>query len=79
MPAFLINLLITLAIRFGIPLILRRFPGLPAGVKEILEEFLESLKVNRRDRKAAEERAKARLKNECFGIECEIPPKGASK
>lgn len=76
MPPFLINLLITLAIRFGLPFILRKFPGLPAGVKEMLEEFLESLKVNRRDRRAAEERLKTRLKTECFGVECEIPLKG---
>lgn len=68
MPAFLLNLLLSLALKWGIPLLLKwlkqKFPNLPisAELVQVLEEHIaqhEALK--------AETKQKAK---ECLGVAC---------
>lgn len=43
MPAWLIKTLIGLAVRFGLPWVLKHFPGIPEAVRKIIEQLLEAL------------------------------------
>lgn len=74
MPPFLINLLIGLVVRFGLPYVLRylhdRFPWLPIdGIRPILDELAEELKINKANKKQSRLKAKDKLK-ECLGTAC---------
>jgi hypothetical protein len=69
MPPFLLNLLLSLALKWGIPLVLswlkEKFPKLPINAQliQVLEEHVEQ-----HDELKAETKRKAM---ECLGVGCE--------
>jgi hypothetical protein len=67
MPAWLISLLVSLAVKLGVPWLLRRFPGLPAWLVEILEELLGKLKDAKQDKHDAVREAKEKIHQQCNG------------
>jgi hypothetical protein len=63
MPAWLLNLLIKLAIDFGLPFLLKKFPWIPGEVKQIIEELLAQIK-EANGQKAEVRRVKVEAKRE---------------
>ena len=63
MPAWLINLLVTFAVKFGLPwlldLLAKKFPWLPAEVTAAIKELVEKLTGAKEVRKEAKREATA--------------------
>lgn len=72
MPGWLISLLATLAIKFGIPWIIKKWPGIPQQVIDIINELLSKLNDPNQSNSAAKKVAIFKIK-ECTGVGC--PPK----
>lgn len=68
-PAWLLNILIKLAVSIGLPWLMKKFPGLPAEVWAILEEILKH--VNSSDDKAAAVKQVREKVRQCTGVACE--------
>lgn len=79
MPAFLLDLLISLALKFGVPWLLSKFPFLPSNLKDILQQLIDDVKKSKDEHKEAvadaRSEAKSRIKKECFGVGCAIDTK----
>lgn len=69
MPAWLISIIINVALRLGLLGLARLFPGLPQGVREIIEELIAALQsgVNKDH---AVTQAKVKIKKVCQGDKC---------
>lgn len=78
MPIFLINILISLAIKFGLAFFFKRFPGIPEEIKQIIKDLLESLKLakTKAERAQLKAEAKQKVKKVCEGIACPADLKG---
>lgn len=84
MPTFLIQLLISFALKFGLSFIFKKFPGLQERFPllwQILDELLSNVKAAREAgdesaEKQARRRARDRMKKECFGTACPTDTKG---
>jgi hypothetical protein len=76
MGGWLISLIISFALRFGLAWLVKRFPWLPPGVVEILEELLTNLKMKKMEKKQAVREAKAKIKKVCTGTACPTELKG---
>lgn len=72
MPPWLISLAATLAIKFGIPWVIKMWPGIPQQVIDIINELLGKLKNPAESNSAAKKLAIVKIK-ECTGTGC--PPK----
>lgn len=70
MPGWLISLLISLVLKLGVPWLLRRFPGLPPGIREILEKLIEDLRQAKADKQELVKKAKQDIKDKCSGVGC---------
>lgn len=84
-PAWVLDLIIKLAIQFGIPWIIANIgkipfigpwlaKNLPANLREILEELIKSVggaKMEARTvARTAKAKARSRIKAECLGVAC---------
>lgn len=71
MPAFLIQMLVSLVLRFGMAWLLKRFPGIPDEVKQIVEETAGELSKHKEARRKTLRRARARVSG-CVGPSCKV-------
>lgn len=73
MPPFLLNIIISFAIKFGLAWLVKRFPGIPQEVIDIIEKLLGGLKsAESPDEKAMLKRQAMRdVKAHCDGVACE--------
>lgn len=71
MPAWLIQIIVTLAIKFGIPFILKRFPGIPPEVIKIIEDLISKLTQHSEQKSIIVGQAKADLRK-CIGDSCKL-------
>lgn len=69
MPHWLLQLLVTLAVQFGIPWLLKAFPWLPKEVIAIIEELLKALQDQKMEKKALIKEAKQNIAA-CYGPNC---------
>lgn len=75
MPAFIINLVLQLVLKFGIPWLLdwlkKRFPWLPIPeqIVPVLQDYIRDVKEAKITKQMARRRAHTRLR-ECYGVAC---------
>ncbi len=69
MPAWIIQLIVTLAVRLGLPWVLKKFPGIPAEVQKVIEELLENLTQHKSEKKVLVSEAKKKI-SACYGDTC---------
>ena len=62
MPAWLIQLLISLAIKIGLPALIKYIPQIPSEVVQIIEELLNNLKKPDVSNSAAKKTAQLRVR-----------------
>ena len=70
MPTWLlpiINWLIGLAIQYGIPWLVAKFPWLPANISKILQDLVDALEGHKATGQELKDQAKARIKSELCG------------
>lgn len=72
MPVWLIQILITLAIKFGLPWILKKFPSIPPEVIKIIEELIQKLEGHKEEQKALVAEAKKKALQVCTGPDCSL-------
>lgn len=65
MPAWLLQILITIAIKIGVPALLKYFPGVPQQVVDIINQLLDSLKDPKQSNSAAKKIAISSVKDFC--------------
>lgn len=70
MPAWLLNLLVQLVIKLGLPALIKRFPGLPAELWALIEEILRHV-AGSGNPSAATALLRVKVK-ECTGAGCPI-------
>ena len=63
MPTFILNWIISLAIKFGMAWLLKKFPWLPDYVVKAIEDLLEELKSAKNCKKVAKKKAIAKIKS----------------
>lgn len=68
---FWVSILVTLALKFGLPWLLKRFPWIPVEVREIVEDAVKKVNELKRAKEEAIQGARERAK-ECYGTGC--PP-----
>ena len=44
MPTWLINLFVTIAIKIGVPWLIKKFPWIPSNVVDVINELIDELK-----------------------------------
>lgn len=83
MPAWILNIILPLAVKFGLEWALLHFPKLPESVKKILQDLIDALSASKADRKSAKQdekemvrEAKQKIKVACNGVGCESGLKG---
>lgn len=64
MPTWLLNLLIQLAIKIGVPALIKYFPKVPAEIIVIINELLDSLKKPDVSNSAAKKVAIAKVREQ---------------
>lgn len=74
-PAWMISFLIQAAVKFGLAWAIKQFPGLPAEVIKIIEDFLEEIKKPHVSNSSAKKTAIAKIKD-CYGVGCPTETKG---
>ncbi len=57
------DILLQIALNFGLPFLLSKFPWLPASIAQVLTDLVEQLKKVKKDQKAAVRLAKAEAFN----------------
>lgn len=71
LPVWLIDFLISLALRFGIPWLLLQFPWLPKNLQAILQELVDKIQGHKQAIQIVRGKmlatAKERIKTECLG------------
>lgn len=75
MPAWLIQIIVTLAIKFGVPYIVKLFPKIPDQVIDIIDTLLEQLKDPNVSDSSAKKTALYSIKAHCEGVACPPSPK----
>ncbi len=70
MPFWLV-ILINMALRFGVPWLLKRFPFLPPNIREIIEKLIGDLDVKKAEKRDLVAKAKADIKA-CVGPNCPV-------
>ena len=70
MPAWLINALVSLAIKIGFPLLLKYIPWLPNEVLVIIEKLLSDLQKPDISNSMAKKTALRDVKEYCSGVGC---------
>ena len=70
MPAWILSMIIPLAIRLGVSFVLKRFPGIPPEVRAILESLQLKLKTPGVSNSGAKKQAVADFKAYCEGTGC---------
>lgn len=68
MPAWLINLLVKLAVSIGLPYLVKKFPGLPSEIWKMIEEILSHIKDSD-DKPEATRKIQSKVR-ECTGVGC---------
>lgn len=66
MPIWLWKLIFSIALKLGVPFLLKRFPWVPKEVLQILEELMSDLKLSKATKRTAYSRAKTKMR-ECSG------------
>lgn len=74
MPVWLIELLISLALKFGLPYLIKAFPSLPKEVWEVVETILKAVQSAENPQDKAKEIRTA--VNQCTGVGCPPETKG---
>lgn len=69
MPAWIIQLIVSLAVRLGLPWVLKRFPFIPAEVQKIIEELVKNLTEHKSEKKVLVSKAKQKI-SACYGDTC---------
>jgi len=77
MPNWVIALLIQLAIKFGIPWIVKMLPNISPDILKIIEELLNGIKGVAEDKKELKRSAIKKV-GKCYGVACEPSLKEAS-
>lgn len=73
MPVWLINILVNIAIKVGLPWVVQKFPKLPQEIVDIISELLEQLKNPNISNSVANKQAIARVNEFCTsGCEAKI-------
>lgn len=62
MPAWLINIIVSLAIKVGIPWVVQHIPGIPQAVIDIITQLLNDLNNPKVSNSAAKKMAVAQVK-----------------
>lgn len=75
MPAWLIQILVRLAIAIGIPALVKLFPNIPQAIIDIINQLLVALEGNKDEKKALIADAHLQVKRVCEGIACETDVK----
>lgn len=68
---FWLTIIINLALRFGVPWLLKKFPFLPPNIREIIEKLIGDLDVKKAEKKELVAKAKAEIKA-CTGPNCPV-------
>lgn len=69
MPIWLINLLISLAIKLGLPYLMEKFPNLPKSIWDLIAELLKHIH-GAQDKVAEVAKARLILREHCYGPGC---------
>lgn len=69
MPSWLVQLLVGLAIKIGVPALVKYFPKIPSEIIAVINELLDALKKPETD-KAEAKRSAIRKVKECSGVAC---------
>ena len=72
MPSWLINALVSIAIKVGLPWVIQNFPGIPQQVIDIINELLKNLQDPSQSNSAAKKQALAAVKACTVGCEAEV-------
>lgn len=69
MPAWLIQLIVTLALQFGLPFVQKLFPKLPPEVIALIQALIEKLLGHKEEKKTLIQDTKKQIAA-CFGDNC---------
>lgn len=64
MPAWILNLLIQLAIKVGVPALVKYFPKIPSEIIAIINELIDALKQPEVSNSAAKKSAMAKVRSQ---------------
>lgn len=67
MPSWLIQLLVGLAIKVGIPYLVKLLPGIPPEVIQVIEELIKQLQGANQTKQAAKQDAHQRIRKVITG------------
>lgn len=65
MPTWLINIIVTLAVKVGLPWVVQKFPKMPQEIIDIISQLLEQLKNPTVSNSVAKKQALTRVKEFC--------------
>jgi hypothetical protein len=68
MPSWLIQILVTIAIKVGIPYLAKLIPGIPQSVIDVIEQLLSDLQDPKKSNSASKKRALKRIKEVHRGV-----------
>jgi hypothetical protein len=69
MPNWLINILIDLALKVGVPYLLKLFPWLPQNLMDIIQNFIDDIKGHSTARKATVVATREAFKTDILGMD----------
>lgn len=75
MPSWLIIIIIQLAVKFGLPQLIKLFPKLPVEVVQIVNDLLAKLADHKEEKVSMKKEAVVKIK-ECLGVACPTDIKG---
>lgn len=70
MPVWLINILISLAIKFGVPWLMAKFPLISPAVQQIIDGLLSDLQSHSQQKAQIVSGAKEQIRKVCSGTTC---------
>jgi hypothetical protein len=78
MPAWLISLLVSLAVKVGVPILIKKLPWIPKEVVDIITKLIEDLEKapTPESKKEAKALALKQVRAHCSGVACPTDTKG---
>lgn len=70
MPAWLISLLLSLALKLGLPWLLQKFPWIPAEIAQIIQDLIDKINGLKAEKKELVLNAHKEIKRACEGPLC---------
>lgn len=63
MPIWLINIIISFALKLGMAFLLKKFPGIPDEIRQIIQEMIDAIKSSPGDKDEIVKNAKVKIKS----------------